>query len=102
MFAGFLFLISPQNAYTSQCLRALRQINTLNASLVSLPDDFSVLQASLNTKGSFSDIERLHNIVYAYGATMVEVVRRKEFCVSWRYLLQGERTDCIIHSKSFP
>jgi len=29
---------------------------------------------------SFSHIERLHGMIYAYGATVVEIVRRKEFC----------------------
>ncbi|KAF8267645.1 autophagy-related protein 11-domain-containing protein [Lactarius quietus] len=53
------------NTHTSQCLHALRRIHSLNAGLVTLSDDFNVLQ--------------LHNMIYAYGATMVEVVLRKEF-----------------------
>ena len=65
-------------------------MHTLYKDLVGLSGDITSLQASLDIKGSFSDIERLHNVVYAYGATMVEVVRRKEFCASLRYLLQGE------------
>ncbi|KAH9020846.1 autophagy-related protein 11-domain-containing protein [Lactarius pseudohatsudake] len=82
-------VVESKNAYTSQCLRAFRQIHTLNASLVALPDDFTGLQASLETKGTFSDIERLHNMVYAYGATMVEVVRRKEFSRLFHRKCQG-------------
>ena len=66
----------------TQYLQAFLQIHTLKAGLVSLPNDFTVLQASLNTKGSFSDIERLHNMAYVYGATMVEVVLRREFSAS--------------------
>jgi autophagy-related protein 11 len=57
-------------------------MHTLYTCLVGLSGDFTLLQASLDSKGSFSDIERLHNVVYAYGATMVEAVRRKEFCTS--------------------
>ncbi|KAN0130276.1 Autophagy-related protein 11 domain containing protein [Lactarius tabidus] len=82
-------VVESKNAYTTKCLRAFHQIHTLNAGLVSLPDDFTILQASLNTKGSFSDIERLHNMVYAYGATMVEAVRRKEFSSLFHRKCQG-------------
>ncbi|KAH9168260.1 hypothetical protein EDB89DRAFT_1909432 [Lactarius sanguifluus] len=82
-------ILQGKNAYTSQCLRAFRQIHTLNAGLVALPDDFTGLRASLETKGTFSDIERLHNMVYAYGATMVEVVRRKEFSRLFHRKCQG-------------
>ncbi|KAH8995198.1 autophagy-related protein 11-domain-containing protein [Lactarius hatsudake] len=82
-------VVESKNAYTCQCLRAFRQIHTLNAGLVALPDDFTGLQASLETKGTFSDIERLNNMVYAYGATMVEVVRRKEFSRLFHRKCQG-------------
>ncbi|KAH8993373.1 hypothetical protein EDB92DRAFT_396832 [Lactarius akahatsu] len=82
-------VVESKNAYTSQCLRVFRQIHALNAGLVALPDDFTSLQASLETKGTFSDIERLHNMVYAYGATMVEVVRRKEFSSLFHRKCQG-------------
>ncbi|KAF8267063.1 autophagy-related protein 11-domain-containing protein [Lactarius quietus] len=72
-------VVESKNTYTNQCLYALRRIHSLNAGLVTLSDVFNVLQVSLHSKSSFSDIERLHNMVYAYGATMVEVVHRKEF-----------------------
>ena len=70
-------------------------MHTLYKDLVGLSGDITLLQASLDIKGSFSDIERLHNVVYAYGATMVEVVRRKEFCASLRYLLSRRVTWII-------
>ena len=38
------------------------------------------LQASFRGKNSFLHIQRLHNMLYAYGATVIEIVRRKEFC----------------------
>lgn len=37
------------------------------------------LQTTLRTKNAFAHIQRLHNMIYAYGATLVEIVRRKEF-----------------------
>ena len=58
---------------------ALRRISNLNNDLVQLPSALSGLQSSLRGKNSFSHIRRLHNMLYAYGATIIEVVRRKEF-----------------------
>lgn len=40
----------------------------------------SQFQAEIRTKNSFPHIQRLHSLLYAYGATLVEIVRRKEFC----------------------
>ncbi|OCH89638.1 hypothetical protein OBBRIDRAFT_794051 [Obba rivulosa] len=68
-----------KNSYTEQCVLALRQISTLNNDLVELPPALSALQASMKSKTGFSHIQRLHNMLYAYGATVVEIVRRKEF-----------------------
>ena len=70
----------PQNSYTERCISALRRISALNDDLVQLPAALASLQASFRAKTSFSHIQRLHNMLYAYGATIVEIVRRKEFC----------------------
>lgn len=79
-------VVESKNAYTNQCLRALRQIHTLSAGF---PDDLTGIQGSFETQGAFSDIERLHSMVHAYGATMVEVVRRKEFSRLFHRKCQG-------------
>ncbi|KAI9458624.1 putative peripheral membrane protein [Lactarius psammicola] len=68
-----------KNTFTEHCLRGLRQISTLNNDLVALPADLTALQSSFRTKNTFPHIQRLHNLVYAYGATVIEIVRRKEF-----------------------
>lgn len=68
-----------QNSYTERSIAALRQISILNNYLVELPIALANLQSSLRAKTSFSHIQRLHNMLYAYGATVVEIVRRKEF-----------------------
>lgn len=44
-----------------------------------LPILMGSLQTDLRAKTSFSHIQRLHNMPYAYGATIIEIVRRKEF-----------------------
>lgn len=68
-----------KNTFTEHCLRGLRQISTLNNDLVALPADLTALQSSFRNKNTFPHIQRLHNLVYAYGATVIEIVRRKEF-----------------------
>ncbi len=68
-----------KNAYTEQCVYTIQRISELNTELVTLPSALSTLQASFRAKTSFSHISRLHNMLYAYGATVIEIVRRKEF-----------------------
>ncbi|KAI0767884.1 hypothetical protein BC629DRAFT_1596149 [Irpex lacteus] len=68
-----------KNAFTQRCISGLRQISELNTYLVQLPPTLTSLQSSFRVKTSFSHIQRLHNMLYAYGATVVEIVRRKEF-----------------------
>jgi len=74
-----------QNAYTEQCIGVLRQISALNIDIVQLPTTLSNLQTKFRAKNSFSHIQRLHNMLYAYGATVIEIVRRKEFGQSTQY-----------------
>lgn len=68
-----------QNDYTEQCVGALRRISTLNVDLVQLPTTLSQLQTKFRSKTNFSYIQRLHSMMYSYGATVIEIVRRKEF-----------------------
>ncbi|KAF8887526.1 hypothetical protein BD779DRAFT_1526741 [Infundibulicybe gibba] len=72
-------MADTKNAFTSQCVTALRQISVLNNDIVQIPPQLTNLQTSFRNKNSFSHIQRLHNMLYAYGATVIEVVRRKEF-----------------------
>lgn len=69
-----------QNTYTERLIDSLRQISILNDDVVRIPAALTSLQANFKVKNSFSHIQRLHNMLYAYGATVVEIVRRKEFC----------------------
>ncbi|KZT23676.1 hypothetical protein NEOLEDRAFT_1136168 [Neolentinus lepideus HHB14362 ss-1] len=74
-----VILTNAKNSHTATCIRVLRRISTLNHDVVQLPTTLTSLQASFRVKTSFSHIQRLHNMIYAYGATIVEIVRRKEF-----------------------
>ncbi|KAF7325634.1 ATG11 domain-containing protein [Mycena kentingensis (nom. inval.)] len=73
------FITNTKNAYTQQCITALRNISLLNNDMLQIPPMLVNLQASFRGKNSFSHIQRLHNMLYAYGATVIEIVRRKEF-----------------------
>ncbi|KAF8068787.1 putative peripheral membrane protein [Lyophyllum atratum] len=73
------FIADTKNAFTRQCILVLREIGVLNNNMVQIPPTLATLQASFRGKNSFSHIQRLHNMLYAYGATVVEIVRRKEF-----------------------
>ncbi|KAG6335512.1 hypothetical protein ID866_3584 [Astraeus odoratus] len=72
-------ITQAKNEYTEQCVSVLRRISTLNVDLVQLPTTLSLLQSKFRAKNSFPHIQRLHNMLYAYGATVIEIVRRKEF-----------------------
>ncbi|KAI0032877.1 putative peripheral membrane protein [Vararia minispora EC-137] len=72
-------LTDLKNALTEQGMRALREISLLNNDLVELPNMLAILQSTLRAKNAFAHIQRLHNMIYAYGATIVEIVRRREF-----------------------
>lgn len=78
---GSLFLTKRQNSSTERSLRAYSQINTLNDDLVTLTSDLTDLRADLGVETSLSELKRLHGVVDAYGTAIVEIVRRKEFCV---------------------
>ena len=44
--------------------------------------------AEIRVKNNFQHVQRLHNMLYAYGATLIEVVRRKEFCESVMFFIR--------------
>jgi autophagy-related protein 11 len=69
-----------QNTNTRRVIESLRRISVLNEDIVRLPAALGALQDGLKRVGSFAHIQRLHGMLYAYGATMIEIVRRKEFC----------------------
>ncbi|KAF7377787.1 ATG11 domain-containing protein [Mycena sanguinolenta] len=72
-------IVHVKNDYTEQCINALRNISALNNDMIQIPPNLANLQASFRGKNSFAHLVRLHNMLYAYGATVIEIVRRKEF-----------------------
>lgn len=43
------------------------------------PSLLSGVESELRVKGGFIHLQRLHQMPYAYGATLIEIVRRKDF-----------------------
>ncbi|KAF9530274.1 hypothetical protein CPB83DRAFT_763691 [Crepidotus variabilis] len=89
-------IVIKKNLYTHQCLSVLSHISTLNNELVYLPPALSAVSANFRVKTNFSHIQRLHTMLYAYGATVVEIVRRKEFT---RFFLQRAQSILEVMAK---
>ncbi|KAF8903289.1 hypothetical protein CPB84DRAFT_1814678 [Gymnopilus junonius] len=70
----------------------LERITDASAALETL----ATLVASFRGKTSFSHIQRLHNMLYAYGATIIEIVRRKEFS---RFFYERSRSILEVMAK---
>lgn len=68
-----------QNIATEQCIRTLKDISAINTNVITLPRLLTQLQTDFRARNSFPHIQRLHSMLYAYGATLIEIVRRKEF-----------------------
>ncbi|KAG9012312.1 oligomeric, coiled-coil, peripheral membrane protein, partial [Tulasnella sp. 427] len=68
-----------KNQLTTHCVHVVRQVSKLQSILADLPSDLATLEADLRAKAGFPHLQRLHNMLYFYGATIVEIVRRKEF-----------------------
>ena len=54
--------------------------------MLQLSPNMTGVSELLRAKNGFSHIQRLHNMIYAYGATVVEIVRRKEFGAFFPFL----------------
>ncbi|KAJ3995825.1 putative peripheral membrane protein [Lentinula boryana] len=89
-------MVEVKNDLTRQVLIALRHISVLNDNIIQIPPALVALQASFRGRNSFSHIQRLHNMLYAYGATVVEIVRRKDFA---RFFYQRAQNILDVMSK---
>ncbi|PVG01431.1 hypothetical protein CPB86DRAFT_773278 [Serendipita vermifera] len=68
-----------KNRHTRHLLMILRRISNLQSSIAALPSALSGLENDLRVKGGFAHLQRLHGMAFAYGASVIEVVRRREF-----------------------
>ncbi|KAG8707860.1 oligomeric, coiled-coil, peripheral membrane protein [Ceratobasidium sp. 395] len=68
-----------KNRSTEHVFSFLAGISDAQHSMSHIPDDLATLEADFRQKGGFPHLQRLRNMLYMYGATIVEVVRRREF-----------------------
>jgi hypothetical protein len=64
----------------------LRQVASFQTRITELVTPINALDSDLRSKTAFPHLSRLHQLPFAYAATVVEVVRRKEFAtflVEW-------------------
>lgn len=86
-------LTLQQNQYTLHLIETLRRVSELQSDIANIPTILSGLESELRVKGGFQHLQRLHQMSYAYGATLVEIVRRKDFS-GWcaLYMMVGSLT----------
>ncbi|EJD40137.1 hypothetical protein AURDEDRAFT_115945 [Auricularia subglabra TFB-10046 SS5] len=68
-----------KNKNTAACFSLLRKISKAHSDLLELPTLLTGLQTDFRSKVPWNHLQRCHNMLYAYGATLIEIVRRKEF-----------------------
>ncbi|KIM22566.1 hypothetical protein M408DRAFT_18149 [Serendipita vermifera MAFF 305830] len=85
-----------KNRHTQELLHTLRHISTLQSSIFSLPTVLTGLENDLRMKGGFAHLQRLHGMAFAYGASVIEVVRRREF---GRFFMQRAQAMAEIMAK---
>lgn len=68
-----------QNQYTLHLIETLRHVSELQSDIANIPTVLFGLESELRVKGGFQHLQRLHQMSYAYGATLIEIVRRKDF-----------------------
>lgn len=68
-----------QNDFTLELHLHLSQIAAFQSTITTIVPPLTALDSDLRSKGGFPHLHRLHNLPFAYAATVIEVVRRKEF-----------------------
>lgn len=95
-FGEFVTQTALQNQYTAFLIEGLRAVSELQSDIVTIPSLLSSLEGDLRVKGGFVHLQRLHQMAYAYGATLIEIVRRKDF---GRFFMQRAQTMAEIMAK---
>lgn len=96
-------LAADRNDIVARGLHLLQDISALQSDYADLGAGLAAVDADLhsNKVDGFRHLARLKNMLWAYGATVVEVVRRREFCKS----LATSRRSCagalIVSTQSF-
>ncbi|GAA6027326.1 hypothetical protein JCM8097_002595 [Rhodosporidiobolus ruineniae] len=84
------WLVQRKNAMTRYLLQEMQKISTLQSDIATMPTDLGGLDHDMRTRtDNFKHLARLEDLIPAYVATVVEVVRRREYA----RLLQTQSTS---------
>ncbi|ORY25347.1 putative myosin heavy chain [Naematelia encephala] len=72
-------LTHVKNEYTLEVHIHLRKVAHFQSRITQIVQPLTVLDTELRNKGAFPHLARLHRLPFAYAASVVEVVQRKEF-----------------------
>ncbi|KAK4697173.1 autophagy-related protein 11, partial [Phenoliferia sp. Uapishka_3] len=76
----FLVGLERKNAMTRYLILSMQRISNLQSDIASMPENLGALDHDLRVKtDNFKHLARLEGLIPAYVATVVEVVRRREF-----------------------
>ncbi|CAE7211881.1 unnamed protein product [Rhizoctonia solani] len=68
-----------KNKSTEHVFLFLSELSDVQRLMSSIPETLATLESDFRQKGGFPHLQRLHSMLYMYGATVIEVVRRREF-----------------------
>ncbi|QRW05476.1 autophagy-related protein 11 [Ceratobasidium sp. AG-Ba] len=72
-------MCKTKNKSTELVFSFLTAVSDAQHLMSQIPDELATLEADFRQKGGFPHLQRLRSMLYVYGATIVEVVRRREF-----------------------
>lgn len=74
-------LTDIKNDFTLDLHIHIKQVASFQIRIAELTEPLGSVEDELGSKAAFPHLQRLHRLPFAYAATVVEVVRRKEFGV---------------------
>ncbi|KAJ1311221.1 hypothetical protein OPQ81_009721 [Rhizoctonia solani] len=75
----YMDICNIKNASTEHVFLFLSEVSDVQRLMSSIPETLATLESDFRQKGGFPHLQRLHGMLYMYGATVIEVVRRREF-----------------------
>ena len=68
-----------QNDFTLEVHLHIRQVAQFQSRITEIVAPLATLDADLKSKAAFPHLQRLNQLPFAYGSSVIEVVRRKDF-----------------------
>ncbi|CAE6533282.1 unnamed protein product [Rhizoctonia solani] len=75
----YLDICNMKNRSTEHVFMFLSEVSNVQRMMSTIPETLATLESDFRQKGGFPHLQRLHSMLYMYGATVIEVVRRREF-----------------------